>query len=320
MIRPSIRSLTRPSPPPRPLALRAAALLALAGTAIPGAVAAQEPAFPELSGRVVDTAGILSAAERAALEETLARLEAETTVQVVVAAVPRLPEEFAGAIEDYSLRLAEHWGIGQAETDNGALVVVSVEDRRARIEVGYGLEGAIPDGLAGRIIRDRLAPRFAAGEYAAGLGATAEALGQAARGEYREQAAPTGRRGREDRSRGSGLWILGAFVLLQLLGWIGNAFHPAGAAVLGGGLAALVGFLFLGGMAMLWLAPMGLLAGLGATAFTRAAAGRGGRGWGYAGIPGGGGAAFHGSGMGGGFSGFVGGGGGFGGGGASGSW
>ena len=316
-----LRPPTRPSPPTRPLALRAAALLALAGTAIPGAGAAQEPpAFPELTGRVVDAAGILSAAERAALEETLARLEAETTVQIVVASVPRLPDEFAGAIADYSLRLAEHWGIGQAETDNGALVVVSLEDRQARIEVGYGLEGAIPDGLAGRLIRDRMAPRFAAGEYAAGLTATAEALGQAARGEYREAAAPAGRRGREGRSRGSGLWILGAFILLQLLGWVGNAFHPAGAAVLGGGLAALVGFLLLGGMAMLWLAPMGLVAGLGATAFTRATAGRGGRGWGYAGIPGGGGAAFHGSGMGGGFSGFVGGGGGFGGGGASGSW
>ena len=315
------RPFVRVSPAAPPVALRAAALVALAGIWAPAAGAAQEPAFPELTGRVVDAAGILSAAERAALEETLARLEAETTVQIVVASVPRLPEEFGGAIADYSLRLAEHWGIGQAETDNGTLVVVAVEDRQARIEVGYGLEGAIPDGLAGRIIRDRLAPRFAAGEYAAGLAATAEALGQAARGEYREAAAPVdrGRRG-ERRSRGSGLWILGAFVLLQLLGWIGNAFHPAGAAVLGGGLAALVGFLFLGGMAMLWLAPMGLVAGLGATAFTRAAAGRGGGGWGYAGIPGGGGAAFHGSGMGGGFSGFVGGGGGFGGGGASGSW
>lgn len=311
----------RQSPAAPTVALRAAALLALAAVAAPAAGAAQEPAFPELTGRVVDAAGILSAAERAALEETLARLEAETTVQIVVASVPRLPEEFGGAIEDYSLRLAEHWGIGQAETDNGALVVVAVEDRQARIEVGYGLEGAIPDGLAGRIIRDRMAPRFAAGEFAAGLAATAEALGQAARGEYREAAAaPRGGSREEGRSRRGHFWILGAFVLLQLLGWIGNAFHPAGAAVLGGGLAALVGFLFLGGMAMLWLAPMGLVAGLGATAFTRATAGRGGGGWGYAGIPGGGGSAFHGSGMGGGFSGFVGGGGGFGGGGASGSW
>ena len=317
--------MIRPSPPACRPALRAAAVFpAAALAAFVGAApaAAQDTAaFPELTGRVVDSARLLADGERAALEQTLARLEAETTVQIVVASVPRLPETF-GSIEDYALRLAEHWGIGQAETDNGTLVLVSVEDQQVRIEVGYGLEGAIPDGLAGRIIRDHLAPRFREGAYAAGFAATAEALGQAARGEYREAAAAPerGRGRREDRSRGSQLWILGALIGLQLLGWVGNAFHPAGAAGLGGGLAALIGFFFLGGMAALWLAPMGLVAGLGATAFTRATAGRGGGGWGYAGIPGGGGAAFRGSGMGGGLSGFVGGGGGFGGGGASGSW
>lgn len=306
----------------RPPLLAAPALI-LAAAAAP---AAQEPgsetAFPELTGRVVDSAGILSPEDRASLEATLAQLERDTTVQVVVASVPRIE----GAIEDYSLRLAEHWGIGQAETDNGALVLVSIEDRRARIEVGYGLEGAIPDGLAGRIIRNELAPRFASGEYASGLAATALALGQAARGEYRAPAAPAGpgaqgRRG--NRSRAWPLLFFGAFIVLQLLGYVGNAFHPAGAAALGGGLAALLGLLLLGGLASLWLTPVGLLAGFGATAFTRATAGRA-SGWGYAGVPGGGGVAFRGGGfgggLGGGFSGFAGGGGGFGGGGASGSW
>lgn len=301
----------------RPPLLAAPALILAAAAPLAAQGPGQETPFPELTGRVVDSAGILSPEDRASLEAALAQLERETTVQVVVASVPRIE----GAIEDYSLRLAEHWGIGQAETDNGALVLVSIEDRRARIEVGYGLEGAIPDGLAGRIIRNELAPRFASGEYALGLAATAAALGQAARGEYRAAApagpGPQGRRG--GRSRAWPLLFFGAFIVLQLLGYVGNAFHPAGAAALGGGLAALLGLLLLGGLASLWLAPLGLLAGFGATAFTRATAGRA-SGWGYAGVPGGGGVAFRGGGFGGGFSGFAGGGGGFGGGGASGSW
>ena len=301
----------------RPPLLAAPALVLAAAAPLAAQGPGQETPFPELTGRVVDSAGILSPEDRASLEAALAQLERETTVQVVVASVPRIE----GAIEDYSLRLAEHWGIGQAETDNGALVLVSIEDRRARIEVGYGLEGAIPDGLAGRIIRNELAPRFASGEYALGLAATAAALGQAARGEYRAAApagpGPQGRRG--GRSRAWPLLFFGAFIVLQLLGYVGNAFHPAGAAALGGGLAALLGLLLLGGLASLWLAPLGLLAGFGATAFTRATAGRA-SGWGYAGVPGGGGVAFRGGGFGGGFSGFAGGGGGFGGGGASGSW
>jgi len=137
-----------------------AAVLCLA---VQGAAFGQETPLPEMTGRVVDQADLLSAAEEAQLADFLARLEAETSVQLVVVSVRQID----GAIEDFSLRLAEAWQIGQAETDNGALVVVSRDDRRARIEVGYGLEAVIPDGLAGRIIRDELAPRFAAGDFAA---------------------------------------------------------------------------------------------------------------------------------------------------------
>ena len=270
----------------------------------------------------MDQADLLSAAEEAQLADFLARLEAETSVQLVVVSVPQID----GAIEDFSLRLAEAWQIGQAETDNGALVVVSRDDRRARIEVGYGLEAVIPDGLAGRIIRDELAPRFAAGDFAGGFGATAAAIAQAARGEYQGAGAgtnPAGRR-RPARRGVSTLVLVGALLLLQLLGYIGNAFHPAGAAAAGGGIAALLGFLMIGVGSLFWLVPLGLLSGFGATAFTRATAGSR-SGWGYAGIPGGGGMlwgspGFRGGGFGGGLGGFVGGGGGFGGGGASGSW
>ena len=303
---------------PRPLRLAPA----IAGLCLALPAFAQETPVPELSGRVVDEADLLSQAEEAQLEDFLARLEAQTSVQLVLVSVPSIE----GAIEDYSIRLAEAWRIGQAETDNGALVLVSRDDRQARIEVGYGLEGVIPDGLAGRIIRDELAPRFAAGDFAGGFGATAAAIAQAARGEYQGAGGGTNpAAGRRSSRRGvSTLVLVGALLLLQLLGYIGNAFHPAGAAAAGGGIAALLGFVMIGVGSLFWLVPLGLLSGFGATAFTRATAGSR-SGWGYAGIPGGGGMlwgspGFRGGGFGGGLGGFVGGGGGFGGGGASGSW
>ena len=291
---------------------------------VPAGVAAQETPLPAQAGRVVDEAEFLSPAEETRLEELLARLEAETSVQLVLVTVPRID----GAIEDFSLRLAEAWGIGQSETDNGALVVVSREDRRARIEVGYGLESVIPDGLAGRIIRDELAPRFAAGDFAGGFSATAAALAQAAAGEYQGASSGANPGARRTSRRGiSTLILVGILLGMQLLGYIGNAFHPAGAAAAGGGIAALLGFLLIGVGSLFWLVPLGLLSGFGATAFTRATAGRGGA-WGYGGMPGRGGVmgvshGFRGGlggGFGGGFGGFSGGGGGFGGGGASGSW
>ncbi len=282
------------------------------------AAPAQETPLPPLSGRVVDEAQLLDPADEARLEAFLARLEAETSVQLVLVSVPRID----GPIEDYALRLAESWRIGQQESDNGALVVVSRDDRRARIEVGYGLEGAIPDGLAGRIIRDELSPRFAAGDYANGFAATAAALAAAAAGEYEGAGGgpAASERGSGRRGRAT-LLLVGLLVGLQLLGYIGNAFHPLGAAAVGGGAAALLGVFLTGLGSLLWLVPLGLLGGLGATAFTRATAARHST-WGVGGAPGTGGLFIGGSGFrgGGGISGFSGGGGGFGGGGASGSW
>ena len=181
----------------------------------------------------------------------------------------------------------------------------------------------IPDGLAGRIVRDELAPRFAAGDFAGGLGATAQALAQAARGEYEGAGSRAAAARRPSRRGVSTLVLVGLLLLLQFLGYIGNAFHPAGAAAAGGGIAALLGFLMIGVGSLFWLVPLGLLSGFGATAFTRATAGRTGA-WGYGGIPGGGGMVWGSPGFrgdfGGGLGGFAGGGGSFGGGGASGSW
>ena len=116
---------------------------------------------------------MLAPAERAQLERVLAEGEAATGAQIVVALFDSLEGE---SLEDFSIRLAEKWRVGRKELDNGAIVAVFLRDRKMRIEVGYGLEGAIPDLEAGRIIRERLAPRFREGRYAAGLEEAARAL------------------------------------------------------------------------------------------------------------------------------------------------
>lgn len=125
-----------------------------------------QQAVPPLTGRVVDTADILSASTEQTLTTLLAAHEDSTSNQVAVLTVPSLNGE---AIEDFSLRVAETWGLGQAGTDNGVLLLVAVADREMRIEVGYGLEGALTDAAAGRIIRNEIAPEFRSGDYDAGV-------------------------------------------------------------------------------------------------------------------------------------------------------
>ena len=135
---------------------------------------------PPLAGRVNDLAGLLPPGRARALDEKLARFEAETSHQVVLLTVPSLDGE---PIEDFSMRVAEAWKPGQAGRDNGILVVVAPQERTARVEVGYGLEGAVPDAVASRILRQRMFPRFREGRMADGVEAGVDALLAAARGE-----------------------------------------------------------------------------------------------------------------------------------------
>ena len=116
--------------------------------------------------RVNDYAGLLAPADRERLEARLTDRERTTGAQMVIAILPSLDGE---SLEDFSVRLAERWRVGQKALDNGVILLVFVKDRKARLEVGYGLEGAIPDAIAGQIIRERLAPAFREGRYAAGL-------------------------------------------------------------------------------------------------------------------------------------------------------
>ncbi len=276
---------------------------ALAGLLVVSAAAGQE--VPTLSGRVVDEAGLLNDAERRGLESMLARIEAETTVQIALLSVPRLETP----IEDFAIRVAEAWGIGQAETDNGALVVVSVEDRASRIETGYGLEAVLPDGLAGRILREELAPSFQAGDYATGFERTALRIAAVATGAFPAEEGRRAERTPARRGRGGMLLFL-LLVGVQALGFLGNAFRPWVAGLAGAGVAALFGLLAASAFALLWLVPAGLLAGFAATGMTRAASNRRSASWGYGGM------MMGRSSFGSGFGGL----GGFGGGGASGRW
>lgn len=122
--------------------------------------------FPELSGHVVDQAHILSPMTVADLESKLAGLETKSSIQLVVATVPSLGGE---EIEPYANALFRAWRLGEAKKDNGVLLLVAPKERRVRIEVGYGLEGALTDAVSGVIIRNAIAPRFKAGDFNAGV-------------------------------------------------------------------------------------------------------------------------------------------------------
>ena len=125
--------------------------------------------------------GCSSERDQAELEAALARFEAATTNQIVVAAVASLEDV---PIEDYGYQLGRHWGIGQEGKDNGALLIVAAEEREVRIEVGYGLEGELTDAVSRTIIETQILPRFRQGDYAAGIKAGVAAMIAALGGSY----------------------------------------------------------------------------------------------------------------------------------------
>ncbi|WP_243444753.1 TPM domain-containing protein [Sphingosinicella humi] len=146
-------------------------LALLLGLLLAGPAGAQE--FPKLTGRVIDAANILSPADEAALTQKLAALEQASTRQLVVATIPDLQDY---PIEEYGYRLGRSWGIGQAEANNGAILIVAPNERRVRIEVGYGLEPILTDALSSVIIQTQILPRFRENDYPGGIIAGADAI------------------------------------------------------------------------------------------------------------------------------------------------
>lgn len=128
---------------------------------------------PPLRGRVNDYAGVMSQDQVRTLESQLAQFEQETGHQIAVLTIPTLDGE---DIEGFSIRVAENWKIGKKGFDNGVILLVAVKDRKLRLEVGYGLEGVLPDAIADRIIRDYIVPRFRAQDYAGGVIAGIDAV------------------------------------------------------------------------------------------------------------------------------------------------
>lgn len=138
----------------------------LAAAALACALSASALDVPYLSGRVVDEARLLDAASTQQLETALKASESKTGRQIAVLTLPSLEGE---PLEDYSIKVARTWKLGRAGKNDGILVLVARDDHKVRIEVGYGNEGALTDAAAGRIIRDRMVPRFRAGDYAGGI-------------------------------------------------------------------------------------------------------------------------------------------------------
>jgi uncharacterized protein len=277
-------------------------------------VMAQElAAIPPLEARVTDLTGTLTAGEQAELEQKLAAFEQRKGTQLAVLIVPRVAPE---TIEQYSIRVADAWKLGREKPDDGVLLLVAVEERQLRIEVGYGLEGALPDAVARRIIDETITPLFRQGDFHGGIDAGLERIMRVAEG---ESLPPPDRRWKAQGDNLGGLLPVVFFVVLVVGSILRGLLGRSLGAVATGGVA--------GGLVYLLSRVIGfsLLAGVAATLFSLFAGvarsvrgGRGGGPGGWGGPLGGGWGG--GGGFGGGGGGFGGGGGGFGGGGASGRW
>ena len=281
-----------------PRALLAAALL------FPPAYTAAEIAVPPLKARVTDLTATLTSDQRAALEQKLAALEARKGSQVAVLLVPTtLPE----TVEQYAIRVFDQWKLGRKGMDDGVLLLVAKNDRKLRIEVGYGLEGAIPDAIARRVMDEDIVPLFKRGNFYGGISAGTDRVSKLIEGESmpppRRTAAP-----------GSGWSTETLFIGFIILAMASQLLHSLLGRFLGAGVAGIaagiVGYVLAGLTAAVIIGFIAFVISLfiGAT-------GRHGSGWSSGGNWSSGGGNWSSGG-----GGFSGGGGSSGGGGASGSW
>ncbi|HLQ02182.1 MAG TPA: YgcG family protein [Burkholderiales bacterium] len=271
--------------------------------------AADEVAVPALKARVTDLTGTLTAGQIQTLEGRLRDFERGKGSQIAVLILPSTAPE---TIEQYSIRVAEAWKIGRTKADDGVILVVAKNDRRLRIEVGRGLEGAIPDAIANRVVSEVIAPHFRANDFYGGIAAGADTLAKLIEG---ETLPPPERQAGANKSSPDYQSLLVMLLVLAIIGGgflsriLGRGVGAAGTGALAGLVTwAIAGTVVIGAVAAVAVFLFVLLAAAGGL-------GRGG----YYGGWGGGGSGGWGSG-GGGFGGFSGGGGGFSGGGASGSW
>ena len=292
--------------PARWLASPAISLLLLFGS---GALA--DVAVPPLRSPVTDLTGTLTSEQSATLEQQLRAFEAKQGSQIAVLIVPTTQPE---TIEQYGIRVAEAWKLGRRGVNDGALLLIAKDDRAVRIEVGYGLEGVLPDVLANRIVEQVIVPRFRSGDFFGGISEAITRMIALVEGEPLPE--PTNSQRSAPGADGLGsvmpvlllLVFVGGGILRRILGRFGGASVTAGLAA-----------------AIVWFLTSTLVIAIGAAVIAFVIAllgGGGGGGWssgrrGWGGYTGGWGGGGFGGGGGGGWSG---GGGTFGGGGAGGRW
>jgi uncharacterized protein len=217
-------------------------LLLLAGGGMVRA-SAGETLPPAPRQYVTDEARVIAPGLLAQLNQRLGAFEKATSTQIVAVVYPKLPE--GAALDDYAQRLYSAWKIGTKKNSNGVLMLVFVQDRKMRIQPGYGLEGAMPDALCSRIIRETMAPAFRDGKYGAGLASGISAVMQATKGEYKG----TGRKSDKPMTILDFLFSpLGFFLLVMIvLVVINRNRRDVGSGGISPGAAAATGF-FIGGM------------------------------------------------------------------------
>jgi len=296
-------------------AARAILLALLVGWVFP---ALAEVAVPPLTGRVVDQTGTLSSGDVASLTQTLKDLEARKGSQIAILIVPTTGEE---TIEQFSIRVAEAWKIGRRKIDDGALLVIAKNDRHLRIEVGYGLEGALTDATTRRIIDEVITPKFKAGDFAGGVRAGIERMIRVIDGEKLPAPEPEHWQAPGPLDDVANPFVI--FGLIILASVLRSALGPLVGALATGGIVGVVAWFVAGSLAAsILLAVIAFVVTLLASNMvsTSPSIGRGryGRSGGWVVGSGGGGGSWSGGSDS--DSGFSGGGGSFGGGGASGSW
>lgn len=261
---------------------------------LPVAVATEVVAVPALTARVTDLTGTLTAEQKSTLEARLQALETQKGSQLAILLVPTTQPE---TIEQYSIRVVDHWKLGRKKVDDGVLLLIAKDDRKLRIEVGYGLEGALPDVIAKRIIAEDITPHFKQGDFYGGIVAGITRIDAVIQGEE----LPSPQQKNNGTSIESYLFFLVFFALISgsILRRILGTFPGA---LVNGGLVGIVTMVLGGGI--LFAIIFGIVAFF--FALIKGGGGFGGGGFGGGGFSSGGG--------------FSGGGGGFGGGGASGNW
>ena len=212
-------------------------LLALAGAA---AIAAAQVAVPPLKARVNDLTGTLSAEQRSALEQTLAEFEQRKGAQIAVLLVPTTEPE---PVAMFAVRVQESWKLGRKGVDDGVLLAIAKDDRELHIEVGYGLEGVLPDAIAKRIIEEEIVPRFKQGDFYGGIRAGTDRIMRVIEG---EALPPPSRKAMEREGTD---WLVPLLFFVVFAGGILRAiFGRLFGGVLGGGLAGLAGWMLMGSL------------------------------------------------------------------------